>query len=162
MKRISIICLALALGGFHFGIAQDTTMNELAIIQEMWGMEKKEIVGDFMELDETNASAFWSVYDSYAMGRKKLGQERINIIQDYATAYDNINDEQAKDLTNRTFKNNIAIEKLQLKYYKKMCKVVSPVEATKFMQLEKYLETLVKSEMKETIPFIGEMEGSRN
>ena len=162
MKRISIICLALALGGGHFGIAQDTTMNELAIIQEMWGMEKKEIVGDFMELDETNASAFWSVYDSYAMGRKKLGQERINIIQDYATAYDNINDEQAKDLTNRTFKNNIAIEKLQLKYYKKMCKVVSPVEATKFMQLEKYLETLVKSEMKETIPFIGEMEGSRN
>ena len=162
MKKISIICLALALGGFHFGIAQDTTMNELAIIQEMWGMEKKEIVGDFMELDETNASAFWSVYDSYAMGRKKLGQERINIIQDYATAYDNINDEQAKDLTNRTFKNNIAIEKLQLKYYKKMCKVVSPVEATKFMQLEKYLETLVKSEMKETIPFIGEMEGSRN
>lgn len=162
MKKISIICLALALGGFHFGIAQDTTMNELAIIQEMWGMEKKEIVGDFMELDETNASAFWSVYDSYAMGRKKLGQERINIIQDYATAYDNINDEQAKDLTNRSFKNNIATEKLQLKYYKKMCKVVSPVEATKFMQLEKYLETLVKSEMKETIPFIGEMEGSRN
>ncbi len=162
MKRISIISLALALGGFHFGIAQDTAMNEMAIIQEMWGMEKKEIVVDFMELDETNASAFWSVYDSYVMERKELGQERINIIQDYATAYDNINDEQAKDLTNRSFKNNIATEKLQLKYYKKMCKVVSPVEAAKFMQLEKYLETLVKSEMKETIPFIGEMEGSRN
>ena len=162
MKRISIICLALALGGFQFGIAQDTVMNEMAIIQEMWGMAKKEVVGAYMEMDETKASAFWPVYDSYTMERKELGQERFNIIQDYATAYDNINDEQAKDLTNRSFKNNIATEKLQLKYYKKMCKVVSPVEAAKFMQVEKYMETLVKSEMKEVIPFIGEMEGSLN
>ncbi len=162
MKRISIICLALALGGFQFGIAQDTVMNEMAIIQEMWGMAKKEVVGAYMEMDETKASAFWPVYDSYAMERKELGQERFNIIQDYANAYDNINDEQAKDLTNRSFKNNIATEKLQLKYYKKMCKVVSPVEAAKFMQVEKYMETLVKSEMKEVIPFIGEMEGSLN
>lgn len=162
MKKIGMICLALAIGGFQLVTAQDTAMNEMTIIQEQWGMAKKEVVGAYMEMDATKAAAFWPVYESYAAERKKLGKERFTIIEDYANAYDTINDEQAIDLTNRAFKNSIAIEKLQLKYYKKMRKVVSAVEATKFMQLEKYLEAVIQLEMKESIPFIGEMEGARN
>lgn len=162
MKKIGMICLALAIGGFQLVTAQDTAMNEMTIIQEQWGMAKKEVVGAYMELDDAKAAAFWPVYESYAAERKELGKERFAIIEDYASAYDNINDEQAIDLTNRAFKNSIAIEKLQLKYYKKMRKVVSAVEATKFMQLEKYLEAVIQLEMKESIPFIGEMEGARN
>jgi len=157
-----MICLAFAIGSFQFVMAQDTSMNEMTIIQEEWGMAKKEVIGAYMEMDDTKAAAFWPVYDSYAMERKELGKERFAIIQDYANVYENINDAQAIDLTNRMFKNNIAIEKLQLKYYKKMSKVVSPVEATKFIQLEKYMETVIRSEMTEIIPFIGEMEGARN
>lgn len=161
MKRIKIICLAFAIGSFQLVIAQDTSMNEMTIIQEEWGMEKKEIIGAYMEMEDSKAAAFWPVYDSYAIERKKLGKERFAIIEDYANAYENINDEQATDLTNRMFKNNIAIEKLQLKYYKKMSKVVSPVEATQFIQLEKYMETVLRSEMTEVIPFIGEIESAR-
>ena len=162
MKKIGMICLALAIGGFQLVTAQDTAMNEMTIIQEQWGMAKKEVVGAYMELDAAKSAAFWPVYDSYATERKKLGKERFAIIEDYASAYDNINDEQAINLTSRAFKNNIAIEKLQLKYYKKMRKVVSAVEATKFMQLEKYLEAVIQLEMRESIPFIDEMEGARN
>jgi len=162
MKRITIICLAFAIGGFQLVIAQDTSMNELAIIQEQWGMAKKEVVGAFLDLNETEAAAFWPVYDSYDVARKELGKERYGIIEDYANAYENISDEQAIDLTNRAFKNNIAIEKLQMQYYKKMTKVVSPVEASKFMQLEKYMETVIKAQLKGQIPLIGEMEGARN
>lgn len=162
IKKINVIYLIFALVNFQFVVAQNTAMDEMAIIQEEWGMAKKEVVGAYMELEDSKAAAFWPVYDSYAMQRKDLGKERFGIIQDYADTYDNINNEQARDLTNRLFKNNIATEKLQLKYYKKMSKVVSPVEATKFMQLEKYIETVVQSEMQEIIPFIGEMEDARN
>lgn len=162
MKRISMICLAFAIGSFQLVKAQDTSMNEMTIIQEQWGMAKKEIIGAYMELDAAKSAAFWTVYDSYAMERKELGKERFAIIEDYANAYENINDAQAIDLTNRTFKNNIATEKLQLKYYRKMSKVISPVEATKFMQLEKYMETVIQLELREAIPLIGEIEGARN
>jgi hypothetical protein len=43
------------------------------------------------------------------------------------------------------------------KTYKKMAKSLSPKTAAKFYQLELYLETMVRSELSESIPMIDEL-----
>lgn len=158
LKSFTIVVMAVI---FTITANAQNTTNEAALIQEAWGMAKKEVIMEYMEMDATESDKFWPVYDSYVVERKELGAERIGIITDYANVYDNMNDVQATDLTKRLFKNNMSIEKLQLKYYKKLSKAVSPLEASKFIQVEKYLDNVVRSELQEDIPFIGEKEDLR-
>jgi hypothetical protein len=42
-----------------------------------------------------------------------------------------------------------------------MKKVLGGLEAAKFMQVENYLQTSIRSEVQEAIPFIGELDKSR-
>jgi hypothetical protein len=64
-------------------------------------------------------------------------------------------------LASATLNNNIKLEKLYQKYYGKMKKKVGGLEAAKFIQLETYLQTAIRSELQEAIPLIGEIDRSK-
>ena len=156
MKQLlKFACISLFMFGFS-GYAQ-VHDEEAKLVQDAFGVEKKEMLMMYMALPDDKSSDFWPVYDEYAEAKKELGMERYQILKDYAEYYDNLTSEQADDLTLRLFKNNMAMEKLQLKYYNKMKKVVSPLEASKFIQAEKYIESTMRTKLQSTIPFIGEM-----
>jgi len=48
--------------------------------------------------------------------------------------------------------------KLYQKYYGKMKKVISPLKAAQFIQLEVYLENAVRTQIQSQIPFIGDLD----
>jgi hypothetical protein len=136
--------------------------QETELLQEVWGMEKRELVEQYMGLFEIDGQDFWPVYEEYAAKRKEIGAERINIIMDYANNYTSMTDEKAKSITNAVFNNNVKLEKLQQKYYKKMSKAVGALKATEFMQFEKYLDTVIKAELQGNIPFLKELKQMKN
>lgn len=157
MKHVlKITCILAFMFGFS-GYAQIHD-EEAKLIQEAFGVEKKDMLMMYMALPDDDASAFWPIYDAYTDERNKLGMERYQILKDYADSYDNLSADQADDLTMRLFKNNMAIEKLQMKYYNKMKKAVSPLEASKFIQVEKYIESTMRVRLQNNIPLIGEAE----
>jgi hypothetical protein len=51
-------------------------------------------------------------------------------------------------------------EKLFAKYYEKSKLIVGSVSALKFIQLEGYLQTEVKRQIQDAIPFVGEIDRS--
>lgn len=132
--------------------------DEVNLIQSVYGMEKKQLVSDYMKLTETEASKFWAVYDEYETTRKELGKKRIDNIAEYAKNYESLSDTKATELVNSTLAIHIAFAKLQEKTFKKMSTVISPVRAAQFIQLEVYLENVVRSEISDEIPLIGELE----
>ncbi|MEI6265725.1 MAG: hypothetical protein WCP74_11510 [Sphingobacteriia bacterium] len=141
-------------------IAQSGMKDDVAIIQSVYGKNKKDIVGAYMKLAEPQAAAFWAVYDAYEVERKALGMKKMELINDYATNFATLSEEKADELTKAALKNNIEVEKLISKYYDKTKKVIGSVNAAKFVQLEAYLQTSVRSEIQDAIPFIGEIERS--
>lgn len=138
--------------------SQASYPEETEIIQNLWGMEKRAIIEEYMDFSESEVQLFWPVYDEYADKRKKLAADRIAILQDYVSNYDNLTNEKAEELTEKIFKNNSQLDKLQMKYYKAMKKAVSPIRASQFMQLEGYLQTIIRYEIQDALPFIGELE----
>lgn len=130
--------------------------EEAKLIQEAFGVEKKDMLMMYMALPDDEATVFWPIYDAYSGEKNKLGMERYQILKDYAANYENLSEDQADDLTTRLFKNNMAIEKLQMKYYNKMKKAVNPLQASKFIQVEKYIESTMRVRLQNNIPFIGE------
>jgi len=158
MKKLLFVA-ALAISSVSF--AQSGIKQDIDIIQSAWGKTKQELINEAMKLQEPQAAAFWKVYDAYEAERKELGATRLQLINDYTTSYETLTDEKVDELAKATLKNNAAYEKLYSKYYGKMKKAVGAMNAAKFIQLEAALQTAIRSETQDAIPFIGEIDRSK-
>ena len=154
MKKITLIFTLLF--GSMIGFAQ-SNKEDVDMIQAEFGKQKKVLIQSAMTLPDAQTAAFWSEYDKYEDSRKALGRERIKLIEDYANAYATIDDKQAADLMSRklTWLDNYA--KLQKKYYGSMSKIIGGKQASKFFQIEDYLENVLRVSIQESIPFVDEL-----
>lgn len=132
-----------------------STQTEVEIFQGEFGLEKKLVVANFMNLKES-AEGFWLIYDEYEAERKKHGKERIQIISEYAQSYPNISDENILELFNRTQAVKKSFDKLLKTHFKKMKKEVGVKKAAQFWQIETYFNSLIQANIYSQIPFIGE------
>jgi F0F1-type ATP synthase membrane subunit b/b' len=139
--------------------AQST--DDVILVQSLYGKSKGDIIKDYLNLAEPQATAFQAVYDNYEAERKALGQKKIQLINDYAINYDKITDEKADELAKNNLKNNVDFEKLLSKAYDKAKKAIGPINAAKFIQLEQYFQTTIRSAVQDEIPFIGELEKTK-
>jgi hypothetical protein len=76
----------------------------------------------------------------------------------YAKAYGNMNNENATTLIKASLANQATFTKLLDKTFKKMSKELNPVRAAQFVQVEMYLENVIRMEVLDQIPLIGELE----
>lgn len=158
MKKVFLLLLVAVTTGVF---AQSTNKEDLEIIQGIYGKSKKELAQSYMAIPETQAAAFWSVYDAFELERKALGKAKLAVIEDFAANYENLTDETADKIAKAGLKNNMDYQKLFSKYYDKYKKVVGAVTAAKIIQFENYMQTAVQSEIQNSIPFIGEIEATK-
>ncbi|MDI1322661.1 MAG: hypothetical protein PSV36_07910 [Algoriphagus sp.] len=155
MKKILLLILSVFTINIGSSFAQ-TIDDEITMVQEAFGKDKKMIVEALMELPETMAPAFWTVYEEYETARQELGRERIKIINDYLETYSQLGEAEADALANRSLKNDAALAKLHSTYYKKFKKATSALNATKFLQIDTYIHNTIRNAMQQQLPFIGE------
>ena len=156
-KFLTPICVLL-----FFSASAQITKDDVNLIQAMYGKDKRDLMQQYMTFnDSAKAKAFWKLYDSYEADRKKLGQDFISILQDYANNYSTLDDKKADNLVSRTSANNLAYENLYSRYYTQMKPVIGALKASQFFQLEGYLRSSIKVAVLDEIPFIGEIDRSK-
>ena len=160
MKTIKHTLLIAALLFTSVAFSQ-SNKEDVDLLQAMYGKDKKELIKQYMQLTEPKASAFWKLYDEYEVERKKLGREKIRLIEDYANNYKSLTDAKADEISKGVIQNNLSTEKLYMKYYDKFSQAVGGVSAAKFMQMEVYLQTVVRNAIQEEIPFIHELDATK-
>jgi len=156
MKKIifSAICLVFALASQ----AQQINPDEVALLQSSYGMDKRQLIESHMKITLAESGAFWKVYDNYEAARKEIGKKRINNIMDYAKNYSNLSPEKATELVSKSFEIITEFTKLQQKTFKEMAKAISPARAAQFIQVEMYLENVIRVKIANEIPLIGEFD----
>lgn len=135
--------------------------EDVDIIQSMFGKQKKELVQVYMTIPEDKKAGFWTLYDQYESDRKALGRERIALIESYANEYATLDDKKASDLMNRKMKWTGDYAKFQKKYFDLMVKQIGGLQASKFFQLEDYLENNIRLFIQDQIPFIDELDKTK-
>lgn len=158
MKKISLL---FAMFLFSFIAKAQSDKEDIAMIQNMFGKAKKDIMAAGMNIPEDKKTAFWGLYDQYEEARKGLGRERIDLVKSYADKYASMDDKAADGLMKQKMKWLKNYSKMQGKYYKKMSKLVGGLNASRFFQLEDYLENNIRLAIQESIPFIGELDKTR-
>jgi hypothetical protein len=115
---------------------------------------KADILGKTMQLDATQAAAFWPLYKQYQTEVQVLGDERLGIIQDLAEHFDSLDDAKAKALLDR----QMALEQkklaLQLKYKDEMLKALPAKTVARFFQVDSRLNKLVELTVASEIPLV--------
>jgi hypothetical protein len=150
------------LAGAFICIAMESTVaqsirNEVQILEASYGIEKRQIISQTMNLSGQEALDFWLIYDDYEDERRRLGEERLLLTHDYMIAYPSLSDAKASEIATRCFKNDEALARLHKQYYKKIKKALSPLKAAQFVQVEGYLQNVVRIQIQSQLPFIGEL-----
>ncbi len=151
MKNIIIIIAALFV---TLGITAQTNTEEIDLIQSIYGIEKKAIVKEFVHPKTNNATAFWDIYETYEVERKIIGKERIKLLDQFATQFEKMTNEESSIWMKKVFAMDNNQDKLLERYYKKVSKVTSPLVAMRFYQVENFLLTAMRYEILNEMPFV--------
>ena len=148
--------LVFTLFVFSTNLRAQSIVDDVIIVQSLWGKEKRAIIGDYMGFNASQGETFWPAYFTYETARKELGRKRLAIMDEYVQNYETMGDKKATELVNRAAENTIAVQKLLQKTFKSMSKIIGPVQAAKFIQIENYLMQGIQLSMMENLPFLGE------
>ena len=147
-KTILTFCLILFM---NFSGMSQSSQDELQLMQSLYGMEKRDIVAEFVELTEAQENEFWILYDEYENKRKDLGQERFNLLQRYVNDYGEVKPENAENFMKQAIPIRIKSDKLRDSYYKKIKTKTDPVVAMQFYQIENYLSDAIRMQLLEEL-----------
>src|SRR5712672_1095114 len=75
--------------------------SEIALLRADIQTKKTDILQQNLALSDEQAKAFWPLQRSYENDLSKLGDQRLQVIREYAKTWDNLTDETAKDLGKR-------------------------------------------------------------
>ncbi|MCR9084702.1 MAG: hypothetical protein NXH89_19880, partial [Cyclobacteriaceae bacterium] len=154
MKKLFLASFFLT--SILFSLKAQSIDDEITLIQAEFGMGKKQLVEAYMDLPESVANSFWSVYQQYEAERQLLARERLLIINDYLESLDSIGEDEANSLAKRTLNNDLALSKLHKTYFKKFKKATSAKDAAKFLQIDVYIHNTIRNAMQQELPFIDE------
>ncbi len=151
MKKILVILLVTLTFGTY---AQ--TRSELELIKDVFKVEKKAVVADFLKLTDDQAAKFWPIYDKYEAERGGIATMRVDNITNYVNEYLTLTDEQADVLAKKKIEIETKTLALKKKYYKIVGKELGALKAASFMQLEEYIALAIDATLYDNLPLLGE------
>jgi hypothetical protein len=155
MKKLILVAIIAV---FALTSNGQSNAEEVALMQSVYGMQKKELIAKHMKIEAGQADLFWQMYDEYEIARKEIGTKRVKNIEQYAKKYENLTNEDANLLVKASMDVQKGFIGLWEKTYKKMAKSISPVTAAQFIQVEMFFENMVRQELSMDIPLIGEFD----
>jgi hypothetical protein len=142
--------------GFAAG-AQEQISDNMDILREKVAADKKLIIAENLFLTESQAAAFWPIYDAYQKDLAGLNQRLGALIENYATAYNAGNVQEAK--ADELVEEFLAIEEAQLdlkrKYAEQLDGVIPAVERARYLQMENKIRALIDFDMAANIPLVN-------
>jgi polyhydroxyalkanoate synthesis regulator phasin len=147
---------AVAFLGVSPVFSQDNPADNMQIVLDKLKADKKLVVATNMELTESEAKAFWPVYEEYQKELAALNQRIGKLIASYAADYNanTLTDEKAKKLTDELVAIGKAEGALPASFVPKLNKVLPPKKVVRYLQIENKIRALIKYSLAEEVPLV--------
>jgi hypothetical protein len=150
MKYVYLLAVVVILSGFSTVLGQATETatgvaidKDLALLRRDLRSEKKQIIAMNLPLTETEATAFWPVYDKYVDEMRKVNDEFYAVIKDYAQNQKTLTDTQAVSMVQRWADLQVKQAETRQKYVAQFAKVIAGKKAALFLQIDRRLYMLM-------------------
>jgi len=137
-------------------ISQDKPADNMQILREKIRADKKLLVAANMDLTESEAKAFWPVYESYQKELEAIDARLASLIKSYAQEYNSksLSDEKAKSLTDEMLAIEEAEVNLRKSYAPKLGKALPAKKVARYLQIENKIRAVVQYELAAEIPLV--------
>jgi hypothetical protein len=135
-------------------VSQDKPADNMKILLEKVKADKKLLVAANMELTESEAKAFWPVYQKYQDELFLLRSRTVKLIKDYADAYEKMSNDRAKALLDELMKIDSLGLKLRQAYLPKFRQVLPELKVVRYYQIENKINAAINYELATNIPLM--------
>ena len=154
---ISLLAIALAIafnGLAGSAQAQDKSADNMEIVKEKIRTDKKLLVATNMQLTESEANAFWPVYEAYQVELGKLRDREVKLIETFAAKYETMSDDAAKNLLDDSLSIDLDHQKLRQSYLAKFRGVLKDTKVARYYELESKIDAVMEYELARRIPLV--------
>jgi hypothetical protein len=150
---VMILTLALAVAAVP-ALAQDQQADTMQLLRDKIRSDKKLFIAEHMRLTESEAKAFWPVYEAHERELSKLNDRAIKLIKEYANNYQTMSDQTAKRLMDEYLAIEAARQKIRQTYVPRFRKVLREKQVARYYQLENKVQAAVNYELATEIPLV--------
>jgi hypothetical protein len=137
--------------------AQKKNMQEyIALLRSDVRQQKAEIMGAMMILSAQDAAKFWPIYSDYDAQLTKLNDQRVENIKEYARTYNQMTDEKADELVQKSITYQKQRAELFAQTYEKVKQALGAVTAARFAQVEHQLLLIIDLQIASSLPIVGQ------
>jgi Spy/CpxP family protein refolding chaperone len=157
IKILCTLCALLISSAFSQTVevtAKPLTDADIQLMRSDVQAAKNQIIAHTMQFTDSESTAFWPVYRDYSRDQQAIGDERVQLIKDYAQHYDTIDDAKAKNMTQRLFNIETKLVNLRQESWPKFEKVLGAKRAAKFFQVDSRLSLIVNLQLTSEIPLL--------
>lgn len=156
VMKFLLLSFAVLLSSIVSSQAQ-LTPEEMNIVQNMFGTEKRLLIVHSIKLTPSDSIGFWPLYDMYEAERKDVGKKRIDLIASFISKYPAISNEELAVLMDDIIGMENDQQDLMRTYFGKIKKSSSVSVAAQWYQLESYITSAIRFSIQEKLPFVGGM-----
>ena len=154
IKNICLVVTVMMIGFVGFAAAQNQPADNMDIVKEKIRTDKKLFIATNMQLTESEAKAFWPVYEAYQSEIEKLVNRKGKLIEKFAANYETLSDDTAKSLLDTDLAIDSDYQKLRQSYLSKFRGILSDKKVARFYQLESKIHAVVEFEIAARIPLV--------
>lgn len=164
MKKL--FCLLMILGTAWQLCAQTTPVAAIVpqdddLVTQIFGKNKESLLEDFLKISPTEMQSFQTAFLEYETEKRPWLTERIALLKMYNEEFTSIDERKMNTLTRQFINNDLEFGRLQMRYFRRMNKLLGATRAAKFFQLDNYLEQSSRVFLQNQLPFIKELETDR-
>lgn len=166
MRALFFLMMMMITGITYSVTAQTITIVTAADIDEdlvttIFGKNKQVLLSDYLKISPVEESAFESALVEYETEKSPLLSERIALLKMYNEEFSSVDNAKMNTLTKQIINNDLEFGRLQMRYFRKMNKVLGATRAAKFFQLDNYIEQSTRVYIQKQLPFIMELESDK-
>lgn len=155
VRRFTAMAVAalLWLGGAG-AVAQERSDHTMEVLREKVRADKKLVVALALELSESEAKAFWPVYNAYQSDMIGHYDRVAKLITAYAVAHKAMSDEAATQLLGEFLALQSDHAALLTGYVPRFQRVLPPRKVARFYQVENKIRALLDYQLARDIPLV--------
>ena len=155
MAVLLVFALCIMTPAFAQSAPADKPADNMQMLRDKIRADKKLVVAANMQLTESEAKAFWPVYDAYQTDLSKINKRAMTMIGTYADAWNSeMDNNKAKKITQEFIGLQEDEVKMTKSYVSKLNKFLPATKVARYMQIENKIRAVIKYDLAGQIPLV--------
>ena len=164
-KKIAATALAGAVIVSAFGVAgafaqqasqvdDEDVARFLDLVRADISQQRVDLISTAMRFEPSESAAFWPIYREFEAELTAIADARLALIRDFAANFETMSDAKARELGEQALALAGRRHELRQQYFARFADEISPVIATRFLQVDNQLQMILDLQLAAEIPLI--------